>query len=185
MPEHALGRENDQRLAPMRQCLSTQQMKVLRGVGWLADLEIVTRGQLQKSFDACAGVLWSLAFVAMRQKQNDAGEQVPLVFAGADKLIDHGLRNVGKIAKLRFPQHQCFWIVAAVAILESQHSGFRERGVVDLAASLVGRNVLQGYVFLFILDVEQHGMPLIESATAAVLTAETNRNTGFYQASKG
>ena len=68
-------------------------------------------------------MLGSLAFVAVRQQQYQARKQSPLVFPGADELINHCLRDVGKIAELRLPQHQCLWIIPAVAIFKAQHPG--------------------------------------------------------------
>ena len=104
------------------QRLAAQQVEILRGGGGLANLHVVARGELQVALDARAGMLRSLAFVAVRQQQDEAGEQIPLVFAGADELIDDDLRAVGEVAELRFPQNQRFGIVAAEAVLESEHA---------------------------------------------------------------
>src|ERR1700694_5971498 len=95
-------------------------MEILRGVRWLADLEIVAGRKLQEAFDACARMLRSLPLVTMRQQENNSGEQSPLVFAGANELINHRLRNINEVTKLRLPQHQCLGVVAAVAIFETQ-----------------------------------------------------------------
>ena len=133
MAQHALGREDDQRLAPVTQRLPAQQVEILRGVGGLADLDVVPRCELQEALDARAGVFRALAFVAVRQQQHQAGKQFPLVFAGADELIDDCLRDVDEVAELRFPQDQRFGIVAAVAVFEAHHAGFGESGVVDFA----------------------------------------------------
>src|SRR5208337_4474756 len=65
MPEHALGREHDERLAPQAARLAPQQMKILRGGGRLADVHVAFGGQLHKSFDARAGMFGSLAFVTV------------------------------------------------------------------------------------------------------------------------
>src|SRR5579883_2012617 len=70
--QHAFRGEHDQRLAPVAQGLAAQQVEILGGVGGLADLEIVARGQLQEALDAGAGVLRSLPFVAVRQKQHQS-----------------------------------------------------------------------------------------------------------------
>ena len=77
MAQHALRREDDQRLAPVAQRLPAQQMEILRRVRRLADLEIVARRELQKAFDAGAGVLRPLAFVAMRQQAGPRPRAVP------------------------------------------------------------------------------------------------------------
>ncbi len=54
MPQHALGREHYQRLSPLPERLSPEQMKILSGVGRLANLEVVSGSQLQKALDARA-----------------------------------------------------------------------------------------------------------------------------------
>src|ERR1700730_13934369 len=115
MAQHALRGEDYKGFAPVAQGLAAQQMEILRRIRGLANLEIVASRELQKTFDARAGVYRTLAFVTMGQEQNHAGEQSPLVLAGADELINHRLRDVGKVAKLRLPQHQFFPAVPAVA----------------------------------------------------------------------
>ena len=80
-----------------------------------------SRGELQVALDARAGVLRPLAFVAVRQQHDDAGEQTPLVLAGGDELVDDDLRAVGEVAELRLPEHQRLGIVAAEAVLEAEH----------------------------------------------------------------
>ena len=67
MAQHALGREDDQRLAPVAQSLTAQEMEILRGVGRLRDLDVVLRGELDEALDAGAGMLRALAFVAVRE----------------------------------------------------------------------------------------------------------------------
>jgi hypothetical protein len=44
-------------------------MEVLRRIGRLADLNIVSCRELQIALDARARMLWALSFVAMGQKQ--------------------------------------------------------------------------------------------------------------------
>ena len=78
MPQHALRRKDDQRLAPVAQRLPPQQVKILRRIRRLADLEIVPRRELQKAFDAGAGMLRPLAFIAVGQQQHHARRAVPI-----------------------------------------------------------------------------------------------------------
>jgi hypothetical protein len=80
-------------------------MEILRGVAGLAHLNILFAGELQKAFDAGAGMFGALTFVAMRQQEHQAGRQIPFVFGGADELIDDDLRAVHEIAELRLPQN--------------------------------------------------------------------------------
>ena len=51
-------------------------------------------------------MLWSLAFVAMRQKHNQTAGAVPLGAARTDELVDDDLGTVGKVTKLGFPDCQ-------------------------------------------------------------------------------
>ena len=66
----------------------------------------------------------TLALVAVGQKQNEAGEQVPLGLSGRDELIDDGLRDIGEVAELRLPEHQGFGVVAAISVFKAEHAGF-------------------------------------------------------------
>ena len=152
--------------------------------GW-HDLHVVARAELQIALDAGAGVLRALAFMPVRQQQNQSGQQVPLVFPGNDELVDDDLRAVGEVAELRFPHHQRFGIVARVSVLEAHHRGFGKLGVVDLDPRLIGRQMAQRHVFLLVLDVDQHRVPLIEGAAAAVLTAQPNGSALQRQRTEG
>jgi hypothetical protein len=72
MPQQALGREDHQRLAhapAIRPAahLPPEQVEVLRRRGAVGDLDVVFRRQRQEPFDPRAGVLRTLAFVAVRQ----------------------------------------------------------------------------------------------------------------------
>ena len=47
-----------------------------------------------------------LAVITMRQQQHEAILAQPLGLTAHQKLVKDGLRSIGKIAKLRLPQHQ-------------------------------------------------------------------------------
>ena len=183
--QHALRSEDYERLAPVAQGLAAQEMEILRGIAGLRDLDVVLGGELNEALDAGAGMFWALAFVAVGQEHDDAGEQIPLGFTGADELVDDGLGDVDEIAELGFPEDERFGIVAAVSVFEAEDSGFGERGVVDFATGLTGCNVFQRHVFVFVLDVDQHRVALIEGAAAGVLSAKADVGTGFHQAREG
>src|SRR6266852_2360065 len=100
MAQHTFRREDYQRFTPVAQSLTAEQVKILRGVGRLRDLDIVFGGKLEEALDAGAGMFWSLAFVAVREKKNEAGEQVPFSFACGDELVDDSLPNVDEVAEL-------------------------------------------------------------------------------------
>src|SRR6185503_7062390 len=77
-------------------------------------------------------MLRSLSFVAVRQEHHESRSLFPLVFRRSDVLIDDGLRAVSKITKLRFPQNERVLRNDCVAVLESQHTFFRKRTVVNI-----------------------------------------------------
>ena len=109
-------------------------------VGWQI-CTLSRAAKLQEALQTRAGVLRPLPLVTVRQQQDQPREQSPLVFARGDELIDINLRAVGEISELRFPQHQRLRIIAAVAIFETHHRGFRERRVVNFK-----RRLLEGHI---------------------------------------
>src|SRR5712672_595098 len=112
----------------------------------------------------------SLAFIAVRQEHHDARRQIPLVFAGADELVDDDLRAVGEIAELGFPQNERFGIVATEAVFESEAARFRERRVVNFAERLLLGEMRERKVIVLGDGVHKYGMTLIEGAALRVLT---------------
>src|SRR5258708_15070067 len=124
MSQHALGGKDHQRFPPRTKRLPPEEMKILGCARRLADLEIVEGRELKKALDAGAGMLRTLPLVAVRQQQYDTRKQVPLSLAGNDELVNNGLRDVGEVAELGFPQDQRFRKIAAVAILKAEDAGF-------------------------------------------------------------
>src|SRR5215468_8448714 len=160
-------------------------MEILSRIRGLADLDVVSRRQLQKAFDSRAGMLRSLAFISVRQKQNQARQQSPFVLAGTHKLVDDGLRDVGEVAELRLPEYERLGIITAVAVFESHDTGFGERRIVDIAGRLSVDDMPQWNIFGFVLGVDQYGMPLVEGRATGILTAQPDRNPLLHQAGEG
>src|SRR5579864_1766744 len=106
----------------------------------------------------------------MRQQHHETGEEIPLRFSGADELIDDRLRDVDEVSELRLPKNQRLGIVAAVSVFEPENASLGKRRVIDFAASLISGDVFQRNVFVFILNVDQHRVALVESPTAGVLS---------------
>ena len=104
--QQALGRHDDQRLAPLPQHLPAQQVEVLRRRRRLDDLDVVLGAQLQEALDARARMLRPLPFVAVRQQHTRPLRALPLVLAGGDELVDDDLRAVGEVAELRLPERR-------------------------------------------------------------------------------
>src|SRR5579871_913103 len=120
-------------------------------------------------------MLRTLPLVAVRQEQNESSRKSPLVFAGAQELVDDDLRAVDEVAELRFPQDERLGIVAAESVFEAKTRGFGERRVVDLAKSLFAREVREGQIIVFGLAVDQNSMSLVEGAALGILAGQANR----------
>ena len=91
----------------------------------VCDLNIVFGAQLQEAFKPRGAVFRTLSFIAMRQQHHEAIGAQPFRFTGGNKLIDHGLRTIHEVAKLRFPKHQCLGFGTRIAIFKTQHAEFR------------------------------------------------------------
>src|SRR5271155_4979772 len=98
-------------------------MKILRSRRRLANLDVVARRELKEPFDARARMFRALALVPMRQEQHHARQQIPLVLARRNELVDHDLSAVCKIAKLRFPKDQRLRKIAAEPVFEAEYRG--------------------------------------------------------------
>src|SRR5262245_27485508 len=104
MPQQTLRRHHNQRLSPSTQNLPPQAVEQLRRRGWLHNLKIVVRCQLEESFESRAGMFRALAFQAVRKQERNAAQPPPLVFCCGDELIDDHLRRIPEIAELSFPR---------------------------------------------------------------------------------
>ncbi len=180
--QHALGSHDHQRLAPrLRSACRAQHMKILRGRGWLADLDVIARRELQVPFDARARMLRPLPFVSMRKQHDDAGEQIPLVLARGDELIHDDLGAVCEIPKLRFPQNEGLGIIPAEAVFEAEDRGFGKRRIVDFEPGSIGRELFKRDILVLVLDIDQGIVPLVERASTGILPGEAHRNATLQQ----
>ena len=141
LPQHSLRRENNQRFSPFPHRLSPQHVEVLRRGARAGKFGVVARRKLKEAFHARAGMFRPLPLIAVRKQHDQSGKQAPLFFARGDELIDQHLRAVGEIAELRLPQSKRFGIVAAIAIFEAQHRGFRKRRIEDFEQGLGKRHI--------------------------------------------
>jgi len=177
MAQHAFWREDDERFAPRAASLAPQHVEILRGIRGLANLNVVFAGELQKAFDAGAGMFRPLAFKSVRKKKDDARRKIPFVFTCADELIDNHLRAVYEVAELRFPQNEGFGIVAAETVLKAKAAGFRKRRIINFAEGLSRREVRQRDVRVFGLRIHENRVTLVESATLRVLSGKAQRRS--------
>src|SRR5579883_3552239 len=105
MPQHALGRKNDQRLADAAPVMTAvhlppQHVKVLRRSAEIHNLDVIVGAQLQEALNTRAGMLRTLSFVAVRRSEERAAGLAPLRLCADDELVNHDLRAVGEVAKL-------------------------------------------------------------------------------------
>ncbi len=102
-------------------------MEVLRGRRGVRHPDVVLGAELQEALEARAGVLRSLALVAVGQEEHEAGELSPLLPARRDELVDRHLRGVGEVAELGFPQHELALRRDAEAVFETDDRHLGER----------------------------------------------------------
>ena len=71
-------------------------------------------------------MLWPLPFKPVGQHHGQARQALPFVLTTGNKLIDHHLGTIGKIAKLSFPNNQALGRCSGIAIFKGQYRLFRE-----------------------------------------------------------
>src|SRR5437762_12184675 len=111
----------------------------------------------------------------MWEQQNNATGPLPFRFRGNNELIDNGLRAVGEIAKLRFPQTKHLRVIQRVPVIEPKHSSLRERAVVNTNAPLFPGEMHQWQVGLPRLRVVKHRVPCAKRAARTILTRSEER----------
>ena len=187
--QQRLGRHDHQGLAQVAHHLAAQHVEDLAGRGGLDDLHVGVSGQLHEALKARRTVLRTLTFIAVRQHQRDAVHTAPFDFTGGDELVNHHLRTVGEITKLRFPDHEGVGVVRGIAIFKCKHRLFRQDGVNHHKRCLIGGHVLQRgvgtFVKLFTVLVMDDRMTVREGAAPAVFTAQAHRVAAGYQRGKG
>ena len=135
MPQQTLGRHHDQRLRHSSKRPAAARDGTAAPACGLSDLNVVVRGETQKT---SPGERWNaraLPFVTVRQQQHHAAEAVPLVLGAGDELVDDHLRGVEKSPNCASQITKAFRAIEAVAVVETEHAGFRQRTVVDLDAA--------------------------------------------------
>ena len=115
-----------------QQRLAAQEVEVLRGRGRVDYPQIFLGRQLQKAFQPRRRMVWPLPLVAVRQQQDQRWGLVPLRSPRDEILVNHHLRRIDKVAKLRLPQHQMLGVFDVVAVLKANRGTFGERAVVNL-----------------------------------------------------
>src|SRR5258708_7074884 len=155
--------------------LTAKHVKVLCGRRTVHNLHVVLAAQLQKALHARAGMFRALAFITVRQQQNQAARLAPLGLGGGNELVDHDLSAVDEIAKLRLPHHERQRVCNAVTKLEAHHGVLAQQTIEDIEARLLRRDVPHGYVHFAGFVIVEFQMPLAEGTAPAILAAEPYR----------
>ena len=174
VPQESFGGENDEGLDDLSKGLAADEVKVVGRGGGVGDGHIVLGAKLEESLEAGAGVFGPLPVVAVGEKKGKAGGGAPFGFGGGDVLIDLGLRAVGEITELGFPDDEHIGAVQGVSVIEPENRGFGEGGVIDAEGGLVFGEIFQRNVASAGTEVVDGGVAVAEGAAAAVLAGEPN-----------
>ena len=102
--QQTLWRHDDERLDEIALHLPAQNVEILRRGREIADLDIILGAEPAGN---ARGARWNVPDPGPRtraEEENDAAGPLPFRFRRDDELIDDGLRAIGEIAELRFPQ---------------------------------------------------------------------------------
>ena len=105
---------------------------MLRGGHAVDKSQVEVRGGLQNPFGPGAGMLRALALVSVRQEKHKGCSQSPFRPGGGDKLIQHDLSAIHKVAAYCASQITRSRASYVVAELEADSGALRQRTVVDL-----------------------------------------------------
>src|SRR5581483_2147851 len=182
MPKQRLRSHHHQRLAEVPPHLPPKDVEVIRRRRAVCDLHIVLGTKLQVTLQPRRAVLRSLPFKSMRKKHDEAARAQPLCLAGGNELVDDALGAIGEIAELRLPQHQRLRVGQRIAVFEPEHAELRKRAIANFKAGTV--HLAERNIFLAILLVDPHRVPLAEGASPTVLARQTHAVAFGEQASK-
>ena len=101
-----LGVSTTSGLRQLRFTCRRRQWKYWAGVEGQTICMLSSAAKAQKSLQPGAGMLGTLAFEGVRQKQHQAAQPPPLVFGTDDELIDDHLGRVDEVAVLGLPQDE-------------------------------------------------------------------------------
>ena len=160
--EQRLRGERDQGLADAPSDLPPQQVEVLGGGRGDDHLDVVAGGELEESLDPAAGVLRSLALIAVRQQQHQPAGLAPFVLAGHDELVHDDLGLVDEVSELGLPHHQGVLRHDGLAVLKPQGGELVQRTVVDQEGPLILGQVGQRIPLALGSMVDQHRVALAE-----------------------
>ena len=97
--------------------------------------------------------------------------RVPFLFAGGNKLVDHGLCAIAEIAELRFPQHECIGVGDGIAIFKTQHAIFAEQRIINPELAFCAGDMAEPVISLSVIFIAQYGMAVGKSSALHILSA--------------
>ena len=166
--EQAFRRHHDQRLANLALDLPPQGVEVIRWRGAVRHLELSSR-TFAGSAPAGRRNARGPGPHAVRQQAHEAQTSAAISLAGGNELVEDDLCSVVEVTVLRLPEDDCVGFGERIAVFEAEHRLLREHRVDDLIAALVGADVVERRVAVFVLLVDQDRMALREGAALAVL----------------
>ena len=155
--------------------LTAQDVEIVRRRRTVRHDPVVLTAHLQESFETRGRVFGALPFEPMRQQRDQTRHPQPFAFARADELVEHDLRAVGKVAKLRLPQGQRVGFGQRIAIFKAQHRIFRQHRVDHFVVRLSRTDVIKRIVPFFGFLVDKARVTLAECPACCVLTGQAHR----------
>src|SRR5205085_4223462 len=113
--------------------------------------------------------LGPLAFVAVRQEEDERRRQAPLGAARGDELVEHDLRAVDEIPVLRLPDDEAAGLLHVVAEFEADHGVLAQRAVANLERRARLRELLQRNQLLAGVRVMEDRMAMAEGDRKSVV----------------
>ena len=157
-----------------QQRLAAQEVEVLRGRGRVDYPQIFLGRQLQKAFQPRRRMVWPLPLVAVRQQQDQRWGLVPLRSPRDEILVNHHLRRIDKVAKLRLPQHQMLGVFDVVAVLKANRGTFGEWAVVNLERGAGVGQMLQGGVFCTRFGIKISGVAMAKGSPLHIFARQAD-----------
>ncbi len=98
----------------------------------------------------------------MRQQADEAVRPQPLRFRRSDILVEHDLRAISEVAKLRLPEHQALGVGQRIAIFKAKHAIFGQRRIQHFEPAV--RDSRKRDIFLLTVLIDPDRMTLAERA---------------------
>src|SRR5258706_1406743 len=154
-------------------------MKILCRSGWIGNPHVGFSSQSKKTLDARTGMIWSLAFISMWQKQNQRRCESPLRSPREQEFIKHRLSDVDEVTVLRFPHNESFWSLHIIANFKTNCASLAQRAIQNFKRGFDLRDGLHRYITLICFRIIKSGMPLTESPAHGIFTGQSDGDAVF------